>query len=101
MMKVSRPVCAMAAHNRGCGKGAYTKGNYKNETIKSRVGSTTQALLKPATEVPAWDFPVSAKTYELFFVALCVILVICILEEATNGISSEHAWPQVRAGWQQ
>ncbi|WIA14025.1 hypothetical protein OEZ85_002585 [Tetradesmus obliquus] len=57
----------MAAHNRGCGKGAYTKGNYKNKTISSRVGSTTQALLKPATEVPAWDFPVSAKTYELFF----------------------------------
>ncbi|WIA34189.1 hypothetical protein OEZ86_012547 [Tetradesmus obliquus] len=79
----------MAAHNRGCGKGAYTKGNYKNETIKSRVGSTTQALLKPATEVPAWDFPVSAKTYELFFVALCVILVICILEG--------HQWHQQRA----
>jgi hypothetical protein len=98
MMKVSRAHCAMVPHNRGCGKGAYTKGNFKQDTIKSFIGSATQDLLKSCAPAPGSDFAVSQKTHEHFTVAVCIILMWYSLKEATISVNAEKPRAQVRAG---
>jgi hypothetical protein len=98
MMKVSRARCAMAAHNRGCAKGAYKQCNYKEDTIKALVGSATQALLELCAPAPGSDFAVSHKTHEHFIVAVCIILVCYSLKEATDSFNAEKLRAQVKAG---